>query len=119
MDMDDAQKLISDGIINKKTLVLKRHSFLGFDETQAMFISKIFKKNDSNYSNLSIEDLSKIFNVTKNTTEKIIKSLISEGYIRVFYEEKKMKFDFSNLIKSLLETYGIPVKSSSLKKKII
>ncbi len=115
--MNDIKKIISDGIINKEKLVKKRYQFLGIDETQAMFISKIFK--DDNYKKLSIEDLSSIFDTTIKTSEKIIKSLVSDGYVKIFYDDNNMKFNFQNLIETLIKSYWVPNDKTPLKRKII
>lgn len=117
--MNDIKKIISDGIINKEKLVKKRYQFLGIDETQAMFISKIFKDDNDNYKKLSIEDLSSIFDTTIKTSEKIIKSLVSDGYVKIFYDDNNMKFNFQNLIETLIKSYWVPNDKTPLKRKII
>ena len=117
--MSDIKKIIKDEIINKEKLVLKRYMFLNIDENQAMFISKVFRNENLRTDELSIEELSKIFGTTNETSEKIIKSLIVDGWIKVFYIEKNMKFDFSSIIKTLVESYVFPNKDTSIDKKII
>ncbi len=84
-----------------------------------MFISKIFKDDNDNYKKLSIEDLSSIFDTTIKTSEKIIKSLVSDGYVKIFYDDNNMKFNFQNLIETLIKSYWVPNDKTPLKRKII
>ena len=40
------EELLKDNIINRSTLVIKRHEYLGLDATQAAFVAKIFVDNN-------------------------------------------------------------------------
>lgn len=110
--------LLKGNVIDREKLLLERFSFLNIDEKQVIFIAKILRNNNIDFSNVSIEDISKTINMSDETSKNIIESLISDSYIAVISTPNGLRFNFNKLTKILLETYLPPKENSTLTKKV-
>ncbi len=116
--MNNLNDLLSDNIINKSELVIKRHEYLGLDATQAAFLAKIFINNKECYREVDIETVSNLMNVDVATAQTILEPLLTKGLLGFNNKEGKSYFDFQKLIEKLLASYSAPSFSDSKEQKV-
>ncbi len=113
------EELLKDNIIDRSTLVIKRHEYLGLDATQAAFVAKIFINNNECYKDIDINEVSELMGVDTETSKAILESLITKGLLLVSENENNTPiFNFDFLITKLLNCYETPIASSTIEKKL-
>ena len=111
--------LLNDGIINKEKLVLKRHDFIGLQKNEAIFVAKLFKNSSIENHHFTIKELASKLDISKETVQVLVKSLIASNCLKVINSSNGIIFDFDFIIEKLLESYFAPSEESALDKKII
>ncbi len=110
--------LLSDNIINKSELILKRHEYLGLDAAQATFLSKIFVNNREDYSKVQIKEIASLMSVDIDTAQSIMGSLVTNGMLGIKSENGETFFDLEKLIIKLAETYSMPSEACKKETKV-
>ncbi len=116
--MTNFDDLLKDNIIDKSSLVKKRHEYLGLDAVQASFLSKIFIDNDKQYDKVNIEELSTLMNINVETAQEVVKPLITKGLVEVINEDNNTLFNFNGFINKLLSSYTAPTSDSTREQKV-
>lgn len=116
--MANIKELLRDDLLNKEQLILKRYKFLGLDEIQARFLSKIYADKNIDPTSLTMDDISKVFGVDKTTAETIMQELVSTICVSVKSDDNGMSFDFEILINRLVKTYFSPHESEDVETKL-
>ena len=116
--MTQIEQLVYDGVINKEQLVLKRHQYLNLDLQQAQFVSKLFRNSSLNFSNLTLQEISKEFGTDEKTAQVILQTLLSESCIQLVNIEGVVFFNLNFLIDKLVDSYFVPEDKASHKMKI-
>jgi len=98
-------QLLEDGIIDKEQLVLKRHKYIGLKKQEAIFIAKLFKNKEIKEHTFSISKLANILNLSEESIQVLIRTLIASNCLKVINKDKQITFDFNYTIVKLLETY--------------
>ncbi|BDU67477.1 MAG: hypothetical protein TYPL_1300 [Candidatus Tyloplasma litorale] len=112
------ESLLKDNLINKSELILKKYKNLNIVYAEAKFLSKMFVDKNQNFSNLTIEKICELLDVSNKTAEKIVHCLLKKNFIKYRQINNTSYFDFEFLIEKLLNSYLPPEENSKISQKI-
>ncbi len=109
-------KLLKDGILDKKKLLTTKYKSVGIADQEALLLLNIIEKDDS--KKITVNSISKKLDISKNETEELLGSLIKSKLVNVKHTKAGIVFDLTAMFEKLAALYYPPEDLDPMETKV-